>query len=452
MEEKGKKQQRNLNKEKLFQASVPRSRVQLNIVREIEAKIAELPEDLPAKIITYQEIIRKNGEYYLLSESELDLKPLSAYLEQNSIKMEKLLAEYKELLLLLKDRENIPQLFPEGINAANFWLDGKENIYLLPEAFLRLRLNYNQLELQPPAKEYFRPPEIIKGGNWDQKAYIFNLTAVFYYFLSGRTIFRDQDRAKVLNKIQQEKVLELKVILPQISDRLNQLISQGLRKDPAQRGGVEKLAAETEAAISENNFKLTSFLAREKLLDTKSLARKKRRENIKLFFRQSWKLILFFSLLGGTFIWGLLAGPQPVVTSQNTAEEVVNYFYQGLADKNITLIKETAVFDLGSMERIINESHVVEKMQNAYSNNSAAEEKTNKVYSLEKLKIEAVSTAAKKASFRSFYEFNFRDRSGIYSAEISDKLFLEKIDGSWQITAVEGGFSKMINGNYPWEE
>lgn len=452
MKSEKKQADKELNKERLFQAELPKSRVQLDIVKEIEAKIAEMPKNLPNKIITYQKIISENGEYYLLSASKHNLEPLSIYLYKNSINAQKLLLEYQELLTMVKDFENIFRVFPDGINAANFWLDEKENIYLMPEIFLRTKLNYGQFDFDIPRKEYYRPPEIIGGKNWDQTAYIFNLTAVFYYFLSGHPIFRDHDRAKILNKIQSEKILELKTILPQITAELNKLIKAALIKKPAKRIKIEKLIAEITDIAAQNNFKINPFLEQKKLINNKILGRKKIKENTKLFLRQSWKLIVFFILIGGVFIWGLFSKPQPIVTSQNTALEVVNYFYQGVARKNISLIKETTTLDLAEMERIITESHVVEKMQSVYANNLDENENINEVYSLEKLEIKKLFKEEKEAEYQSFYEFNFRDREGRYSVNLNDQLYLEKIEGIWKITAIEGSFNKMINGNYPWEE
>ena len=57
---------KNLHKEKLFKDTVPRSRVQLDIVKRVRKAIDNMPAELPAKIISYQDVIREEGEYYLL--------------------------------------------------------------------------------------------------------------------------------------------------------------------------------------------------------------------------------------------------------------------------------------------------------------------------------------------------------------------------------------------------
>ena len=243
------KEKKKLHREKLFKDTVPRSRVQLDIVKSVKAAIEDMPAELPAKIITYQDVIRENGDYYLLYQGSDNLQPLAEYLNKNSVSSQKLMQEFKETVELLQEIELIKKLFPAGINAFNFWIDENEAIFLMPEALLRSKRNYNEFELELPTKDYFVPPEIIEGEEWQQNSYLFNITAVFYYFLSGETIFRDQDNAKVLNKIKTEKILELKALLPQISEQLNTLIMKLLAKDKSERMELNAAASELEKAL-----------------------------------------------------------------------------------------------------------------------------------------------------------------------------------------------------------
>ncbi|MFW6295495.1 MAG: hypothetical protein ACOC1M_07205, partial [Halanaerobium sp.] len=152
---------KNLNKEKLFKDSVPRSRVQLDIVKNIRAAIEAMPADLPAKIISYQDVVREDGEYYLVYVGSKNLQPLAEYLNKNPISSQKLIREFRETLelLVLEEVELIREVFPAGINAYNFWIDENKDIYLMPEKLLRSKRSYNDFELEPPAKDYFIPPE-----------------------------------------------------------------------------------------------------------------------------------------------------------------------------------------------------------------------------------------------------------------------------------------------------
>jgi serine/threonine protein kinase len=441
-----------IQKEKLFKDTVPRSRVQLDIVKRVRAAIDNMPAELPEKIISYQDVIREDGEYYLLYRGSENLEPLAEYLNKNSFKAQLLIEEFKETLALLKDIQLVKDIFPAGINASNFWIDGDKNIYLMPEAMLRSKRNYNEFELEIPSQDYFMPPEVITGEDWQLKSYIFNIASVFYYFLSGETIFSDRDNAKVLNKIQNENILVLKALVPKLSDSLNQLFMEMLAREQEKRPEINYLIEEIKRAKAENNFELEAFLERKNLIDSKIIKKKRRNENIKLFFRHSWKVILFFTIIGGGLIWGLTTGSPATITAENTAGEVVNYFYEAIATKNINLANEAADFELGEMERMISETHVIEKMQQAYGGDPEQGGEVNEIYSLENLKIKELSTTEKRSQFRASYEFNFRDREGHYSYQMQDELIVEKIDGIWRITAVEGSLKAMIAGKYPWRE
>jgi len=445
------KERDNLKKEKLFQDTVPRSRVQLDVVERVRKAIKSMPVELPSKIISYQSIIKENGEYYLIYQGSSDLKPLVEYLNQKQINSQKLLQEMLEILRLLKDLKLIKKVFPNGINAANFYIDQKENIYLMPEELLQSKRSYNNYQFKPPTAEYFKAPEVIAGEEWQEKSYIFNIAAVFYYFISSETIFGDNDQAKVLNKIQSEKILELKTIVPKISDDLNNIFMEMLTSDKNQRPSLNSLFKKIENTILINNFELQPFLKRDSITDNKTVSRKRKKENIKLFFRQSWKPLLFFTILFISIIWGISSGPAPIITAENSPEEVVNYFYEAIASKNIGLANEAAEFDLAKMERIISESHVIEKMQEAYTDTNSGE-KINQVYSLENLRIEKVSSSRNEHVFRVIYEFNFRESEKLYSVKLEDQLLVSRSDDIWRIKEIEGDLAEMIAGKYPWRE
>lgn len=446
-----KEKNNNFKKEKLFQDTVPRSQVQLDVVKRVRRAVKNMPAELPAKIISYQDIIRENGEYYLVYQGSSNLKPLVEYLNKNSMSSQKLLQEMRSILNLLDKFELIRKVFPNGINAANFYIDEQKDIYLMPEEILQCKRSYTEFEIQAPAAEYFKSPELIAGEDWQQTSYIFNTAAVFYYFFSSETIFSDRDQAKVLNKIQSEKILELQALVPEITDNLNTIFMEMLARDKNERPNLDSTLKELEAAVSTNDFELQPFLKRESIIDNKIVSRKRKTENIKLFFRQSWKPLLFFVVLFTSIFWGLSSGPAPVITAENSPEEVVNYFYEAIAAKNIGLAKEAAEIDLGQMERLISESHVIEKMQAAYTDPNSDSE-INQVYSLENLRIEKVSSSATSHSFRAFYEFNFRDSENFYSVELEDQLLVRKTDDIWRIKEIKGDMSKMIGGEYPWRE
>ena len=449
--------EKNLNKEKLFQDFKPRSKVQLETVKDIQRAIKDLGTELPEKIISYQAIEREAGEYYLLTTASKDLLPLREHLENNSFNFKKLLNEFKAVFELLEelDLEQKKLCFSDGLNAANFWYDPqKDKIYLMPQIFVDLKRNYGRYDFADHGKDYFRPPEIIAGEAWQDKSYVFNLAAVFYYFISSKKIFNDKDNAKVLNKIQSEKIMEIDRLIPEISEAVNQLFKEMLQKEAAQRPDYSAVIKKLQSLEldSNKNFDLKSFQAKASKNTDSLLAKKNKKDNIKLFFRLNWKSIAFFAVLGLAILYGLSSGPPANVTEETTAEEVVEYFYAGIASKNITLINESSEIDLGRMQRIITESHVIESMQAAYGDPEAEPEGDQSVYSLEEFEFREISAAEENYIFEANYKFSFRDQEGIYSFDHQDRLYLEKRNQIWTIVEIEGNFKEMIEGNFPWRE
>lgn len=448
--------EKKLSKEKIFKEFVPRSRVQLDIVEHLRGHLADSVGKLPKKIISYQKVIKENGEYFLLSDVAEDIMPLAEYLAKNKVDLKFLLEEFKLILETIDEFDDFSEfksIFPEGINAANFWIDKNKKVYLMPQAFLEIRESYSSIDFDIPAAEYFKPPEIISGENWSKSAFLFNFAAVFYYFLSAKTIFTDADNAKVLNKIQSEKILELKYLTADLPESLNTLIMKMLNKNKNERGDFEQALEEISRILEKKDSDLNfAVFSKTKDMSKKNyVKRKRKKENIKLYFRQNWKLMLFFLLLFGGLFFGVFSDTPSVITEDTESEQVVGYFYEGVSTKKMGLIEETAAFDLGEMERIITESHVVEKMRTAFEKNDSASE-AEQIYSLEDMKIERLSKNEDNSTYKVNYIFKFTDREGSYTYNAEDKLNLEKRDGIWEITSIEGSFAQMIEGNYPWRE
>lgn len=124
--------------EKLFSAAVPRSPVQLKLVREIKSTINIIQRNKSAKIINYQAVKIENGEYFLCLD-QFNLKPLAQYLTTKKINSQKLLLEFRQIFKTLTELKLIKKLFPNGIKADHFWIDASENIYLMPESILKVK-------------------------------------------------------------------------------------------------------------------------------------------------------------------------------------------------------------------------------------------------------------------------------------------------------------------------
>lgn len=444
--------QHHLQKEKLFSSQLPRSRVQLDIVNRIknDLKSGINRVKIPSEIITYQKIVREDGGYYIYRNGPNNLTPIKLYLHKSRIKSGDLLDYFIEILTVLKKNSSYNnKIFPQGIKVENIYLSKGKRIFILAENYLDLRKKYAEFEEISPKKHYFIPPEMIFEPKWSEKGYVFNTAAVFYYFFTGRTIFPDKDKAAVLEKIQSEKIMEIKYLNSDISNNLSGFFADMLSRNPEDRPGFDKTVLvlrqiKTNLSI---NYKVDydNITRTERRIKLKSL-----KDNAKLFFRRNWKLLLFFVLIGAGVFWGVSGNHSSIIDKTVSPEEVLNLFYKGIDEKNIQLIEEITTADIGNLERLIVESHVVEKMQLAFEKSS--DSSVNFVYDLENLKIKEIMRRRNEVIFRAEYDFKFYRDDYYYTAEMNDKISIKNENNRWKIVMIEGSLAEIAAGNHPWEE
>lgn len=105
---------------------------------------------------------------------------------------------------------------------------------------------------------------------------------------------------------------------------------------------------------------------------------------------------------------------------------MVNYFYQAVANKNISLAKAAVDFDLDQLETLIAESHVIEKMQSAYSSGDPKKE-IKRVYQIKDLKIQKLSAAAKQYKFEVKYNFSYQNQNDNSIFHTKDQVLVKKL-------------------------
>lgn len=80
----------------------------------------------------------------------------------------------------------------------------------------------------------FAAPEQLRAANVDARTDIYAVGSTLFYLLSGRAPFIG-DAAQVISGIAAEPAPSIKSIVPNVPDKLAQLVSQTLEKDPARR-------------------------------------------------------------------------------------------------------------------------------------------------------------------------------------------------------------------------
>ena len=133
----------------------------------------------------------------------------------------------------------------------------------------------------------------------------------------------------------------------------------------------------------------------------------------------------------------------------------MEYFYQAINEKNTVLLEESSTFDLKKLDTMVAETYVIERVRTAYG---MSDDSGFTLFGINDLNIFQVND--EPLTFKTDYKFFFHeiesDNSGDslteeipftrYEADMSDVLLLEKIDGIWRITSIEGSVFSIIEG------
>ncbi len=450
-------------KEKLFHKPNIKSRVRLSAIKELETELAELAKVNSEHFLSYQAIIKEDGEYLLTRSGPADLTPLVFFLEDKELSLE---MKVQWLLNILKLIPNIEEAAFRwhGLKLADFFVDQTGKIYLMPEPVVRMKVKYdNRINLQAETA-YYQPPEVIEGDEWDRQALIFNLGAIFYRILTGQKIFSEQDQAVVLEKITKEELSEPRYLNYNLSLKLNNLLLKMLRRNREDRyQNWQKIIDDLESILKNNSYQATTTeINNNANKGPRYLKWKNIQESFALFVRRKGKIVAFFTIIIGLLVWGVFSGgPAAVVNKNTTPHEVVSFFYQGFEQKNINLLEQTTSVDLNNLSRLVSETHVIESMQQLYNTNPLSKEgqteqgndsnlveKNKSVYLIKGLRIKEVVTSGKDYQFTAEYLLKFRDYDELENIEMKDRLILAKLNEKWQIIAIEGDLQAIITGDW----
>ena len=246
-------------------------------------------------------------------------------------------------------------------------------------------------------------------------------------------------------------VIEPKYIKPEISAELSGLIDSMVKNDIKKRpDGLHQISKKIEDLSQNNSFKANEEEKQSNLnKSTSKFKRNRWRERFVFYFRHHWgKTLLFVMLIGLLVGITFIGGNPPVITENTTPDDVVKLFYSAIDEKDPIVIDQAATADLGQLERMISEGHVMETMRTAYGN-LPDEEKTgnNKVFGVKDLKI----NRAEKDNYYIYdvsYIFYYPRDEIMREKEMQDTLTVKKVEKKWQITDIEGSVVQLIEGEF----
>jgi hypothetical protein len=224
-----------------------------------------------------------------------------------------------------------------------------------------------------------------------------------------------------------------------------------LAQKPQNRPKTLKTVIDKLAQFLKNGSFQASQTEREQNLNKSGsqYTKKRLKEKVVFYFRHHWGKTLFFGILIGLlFSVGMFTGNPPVITSQTTPDQVVEFFYSSIDEKDPIVIDQTTTVDLNNLETMVSEGHVMETMRTAYGNLPADEkENTNKVFGVKDLKINKTPNDDYYI-YQINYIFYYPRDEEMREKDMQDTLTVKKVEDKWQITEIEGSIVSLIEGRF----
>lgn len=278
-------------------------------------------------------------------------------------------------------------------------------------------------------------PETIRGGAWNTKSDIFSWGVLAYQFITGQYPFfaeRDSDR---IAQILRGKVAPPKDYCPRLSQELNDLIIRALNVQPSVRPELDELISLLEDQISKGTYEVPEAEARQYAVRAESKRKQHQvKEKTWLWFRRygywvSAVLICLAVLIGMT----LGFRPKSVITSKTSPRSVINYYFQGVRQVNVSLMMETLHHAKNSLDNMVSSVHVMNVQRIAFSRDAKKIQiKVNPV------KITLLSQSEKEIQYKVNYAYDVIFPDGkVEQSKREDIFTLKPVHKVWKITHIK---------------
>lgn len=283
-------------------------------------------------------------------------------------------------------------------------------------------------------RKYFLPPEIIKGSDWGMAANLYTIGLTMYYLGTGVFPFPLEREEETITAVIREKPVDPRFHQPAIGGKLAETITALLEKEPGRRPGSEEVLQKLEKLTGSGESLAGPEEAARFRQESEAVIRRAERKR-KIFWwwqRLKWPvaIIAIFIIF---FVFTGRSGYQEVITNETKPRQVVDFFYQGLAELNISQLEETLGKGVGNEFRhIVTNLHVISKMRMAY------EGKTIPFLVVEGLKVaETPESTAERPAFTGEYIIKIAEGLEYVVQQRRDLLFLGKVKGEWRIIFID---------------
>jgi hypothetical protein len=294
------------------------------------------------------------------------------------------------------------------------------------------------------------PPEVIKGAAWGERSDVFSWGDLAYRLLTGEDPFRagkSEDRAA--------KILEGMTIDPRnfecrLSGALSRMIMNCLAPDPNQRPKIATLVGELDGLIQGNQYQATPEVAG--LFEERAVVNRRRqqsREKIWMWWRKyGVTALITVAVIAVLVLMGMNRGT-PRITSRNKPLEVLNYYFKGIRDVDVSLMDETLYKAKNSLSDTIGNIHVINVSRKA--NELNMKDDAIKV-TVEGLTLEKQAETAESVVYSAKYIVKFIMPAQMQYIDRDDQFTLRPVRKVWRITGIKVLRSKMRTVKLPREE
>lgn len=311
--------------------------------------------------------------------------------------------------------------------------EGDKNSYYLQDPVI---FNYLWKSLGPEYR-IERPPEVIEGQQWSKESDIFSWAVVAYYLLTGVEAYpaaKGEDKAA---KILRGRVISPSDLKPGLSSALNNLVIGCLNKNPLKRPKVEMIISELTKLLEDKMISIPEAEAK-KLQERADRNQKKFKiqESIWLWFYK-YRTVLGISLgIIVVFYWMFWGSKsQPRITPETTADQVVNYYFEGVKKVDVLLVDEAIHKAKDNLSQMVSNIHVINTTNKAADPLGGVENQIK--IDVEDLRLERLSESPEAIKYRADYRIKITAPRVIEYLERNDEFILEPVKGVWRITDIK---------------
>ena len=443
----------------IFSGQQPRSRVMKDVIEEIEAEIETWELDEEGIMLDCKGVYQHQSDYYLAA-AEKNWQQYAVSEEMPGQNIRQVYRWFNQLVKALLEVGAEQQAWPL-IKLEHLRKDKKDNLKLLPPKTADYLLLYNENIRPRLADECYRPPELFQSDLDGEKikyekTLVFNLAVIFYFLLTGEAPYSGRDKSEILARVKKGRKVPAHILRPEICREFSQLLDRCLHPDSEKRPGLKELKTEL------GNLSSEELTTSDEDINIKKINRRRRifnwKQRIYYQVRQKWPALAIIAvLLIGIPLIFLTSGPEEYVASQHSPEEVAEHFYEAINEKNITRLDDTGVIDLGELQRMVSETHVMETVQQLYQTGDVEvedeeisqeqdelKERLDTLFGVEELEINLSQEDPPRVEAE--YTFFFQGEEEVVRWPGEDEIFFQKRDDRWQIVEVHGFMDRVMRG------